>query len=436
MNTNLAFLSSLAATLFLGLAAASGANDAAAPTFYREVLPVLQENCQECHREAGTSYGGLLAPMALRSYDEVRPWAKSIAKAVTSREMPPWDAHPRHRGVFLNERSLADEEIETLVRWASTGSPAGDANEAPPAKLFENQDGWMIGEPDLIVPMPERYWVNDDVVDLYAAFSVDLGEEMLDRDMWITAFQCKPGSPVIHHFNAHLLYPDENGELPPPRGFPGEGEIAPQGAGVYIGGVASGTDALPYPEGFAIPLKKGTRVTFDVHYHKEAGQGTGTWDRSNIGFKLTDKPPTRQMGGNMDGFGPLSVYSFEIPPGAERYQMGPVSRTFTKDSEIINLMPHMHMRGSEARFEAFYPDGTSEVLLEVPDYDFSWQTVYRYRDLKFVPAGTRIEYTAWFRNTPERAAVYGFDSTRIVTFGRESTDEMMMGFITSAAAPD
>ncbi len=107
----------------------------------------------------------------------------------------------------------------------------------------------------------------------------------------------------------------------------------------------------------------------------------------------------------MDGYGPLSVYRFEIPPGAERHQLGPVSRTFTKDSEIINLMPHMHMRGSGAQFEAFYPDGTSEVLLEVPDYDFSWQTVYRFRDLKFVPAGTRIEYTAWFENTPERAAV-------------------------------
>ncbi len=134
MSKNLAFLGSLAATLFLGLAAASGANDAATLTFYREVLPILQENCQECHREAGTSYGGLLAPMALRTYEEVRPWAKSIAKAVTSREMPPWDAHPKHRGVFLNERSLSDDQIEMLVRWASSGSPAGAASDAPPAK--------------------------------------------------------------------------------------------------------------------------------------------------------------------------------------------------------------------------------------------------------------------------------------------------------------
>lgn len=426
-----------AALLLIALgtpAAALGAaaTDAPAPSFYRDVVPILQDNCQECHRPAGTSYGGAIAPMSLVTYDEVRPWSKAIAKKVSSREMPPWDASPQQHGQFLNERSLEDGEIGTLVRWAATGAAVGDPADAPPPRQFENQDGWMIGEPDLVVKMPEPYFVQDDVVDLYAAFSVDLTDAMLPEDMWITAFQCKPGSDLIHHFNAHLLYPDENGELPPPPEFPGEGEIAPRGAGTYIGGVASGTDAIPYPDGFGIPLKRGTRVTFDVHYHKEPGPGTGKWDRSEIGFKLTSTPPVRQLGGNMNGAGPLAVYRFAIPPGAEGYQLGPVSRTFTKDSEIISLMPHMHMRGAAAKFEAFYPDGTSEVLLEVPHYDFGWQTVYRYRDLKFVPAGTRLEYTAWFENTPERAAVYGFDPTRTVTFGRESTDEMMMGFVTSA----
>lgn len=428
-------------TLFAALpAGANNARNADAPaqpsSFYRDVLPILQDNCQECHRPAGTSYGGLVAPMSLMTYDEVRPWAKAIAKNVKSREMPPWDAHPQHHGVFLNERSLSQQEIDTIVRWASSGAPRGDAADALPPRSFDNQGGWMIGEPDLVVRMPEPYFVKDEVEDLYAAFYVDLTEEMLPRDSWIKAFQCKPGSAVVHHFNAHLQYPDEDGELPPPPDFPDEGEIAPPRAGTYIGGVASGTDAIPYPEGFAIPLKKGTRVTFDVHYHKEPGPGTGVWDRSEIGFLLTDEPPTRQMGDNMDGRGPLAVYRFAIPPGAERYQLGPVSRTFTKDSEIVSLMPHMHMRGAAAKFEAFYPDGSSEVLLYVPEYDFSWQTVYRYRELKRVPAGTRVEFTAWYDNTPERAAVYGFDPDQTVTFGRESTDEMMMGFISSAAVAE
>jgi hypothetical protein len=406
------------------------------PTFYREVLPILQENCQECHRASGTSYGGQLAPMSLTTYDEARPWAKAIAKNVESREMPPWDAHPRHHGVFVNERSLEDAEIATLVRWATAGAPAGDPADAPPARVFANQDGWMIGEPDLVVKMPEPFFVEDDVKDLYAAFYVDLTDEMLPQDMWITAFQCKPGSRVIHHFNAHLAYPDEEGGLPAPPTFPVEGQLAPPRAGTFIGGIASGTDSLPLPEGFAIPLKKGTRVTFDVHYHKEPGSGTGVWDQSEIGFLLTDKAPVREMGGNMDQRGPLSIYQIEIPPGAVAHQLGPVSATFTKDSEIFNLMPHMHMRGAAAKFEAFYPDGTSEVLLEVPNYDFSWQTVYRYKVLKFVPAGTRVEYTAWYENTPERGERYGFDSTQTVTFGEESTDEMMMGFISSAAVAE
>jgi hypothetical protein len=409
------------------------AEDASAPTFYEDVLPILQENCQECHRGSGTSYGGQLAPMSLTTYDEARPWAKSIAKQVESRAMPPWDAHPRHRGVFVNERSLEDREIATLVRWANTGATAGDAAAAPAPRVFANQDGWMIGEPDLVVKMPEPFFVEDDVKDLYTAFYVDLTDEALPQDMWITAFQCKPGSRIIHHFNAHLAYPDENGALPDPPTFPTEGQLAPPRAGTFIGGIASGTDSLPLPEGFGIPLTKGTRVTFDIHYHKEPGPGTGVSDQSEIGFLLTSTPPRRVMGGNIDRRGPLGVYQIEIPPGAARHQLGPVTATFTKDSEIINLMPHMHMRGAAALFEAIYPDGRREVLLEVPDYDFSWQTVYRYKELKFVPAGTKIEYTAWYANTPERGEKYGFDSNQTVTFGEESTDEMMMGFVTSAA---
>ena len=416
-----------------GATAGAADDDAEAnPNFYRDVLPILQNNCQDCHRPAGTNFGGLIAPLSLMTYEDVRPWSKSIARQVTTREMPPWDADERHRGVFLNERSLTDEEIATVSRWVSQGSLPGDPAAAPPKREFANQDGWMIGEPDLILPMPEPFQVDDDVTDLYTAFHVDLTDDQLPGDRWITAFQCKPGSSIIHHFNVHLLAPDENGEFPEPPTFPTEGQLAPPRAGTYIGGTASGTDALPYPEGFGLLLRKGTRVTFDIHYHKEAGPGTGLLDLSHIGFLLSNKPPTRVIGGGTDGRGPLATYGIQIPPGAARHQLGPVSRTFTADSEIINLMPHMHMRGSEALFEAFYPDGTTEVLLHVPRYDFGWQTVYRFKELKRIPEGTRIEFTAWYDNTAEKAALYGFDSTETVTFGPESTDEMMMGFLTSA----
>lgn len=424
-------LAAVAAIFFVGAGKlALAADDAPAPTFYRDVLPILQTNCQECHRTAGTNYGGMVAPMPLVTYEDTRPWVKSIVKQVKSRAMPPWHAAPEYHGVFTNERSLTDAQIDLIARWAATGSPAGDAKDAPPPKVFQNSNGWMIGKPDLIVAMPAPYTVTDDVEDQYTAFSVDLTDNMLPGDRWITAFQCKPGSKIIHHFNCHLLAPVD-GKLPPIRSTPISNSIAPVGAGIYIGGTSSGTDANRFPEGFALPLKKGTRVTFDIHYHKEAGPGTAVTDLSHIGFKLMDKPPERQLG---DGLGPLADYAISIPPGAPHFQIGPVARSFTKEMDIVSLMPHMHLRGTEAKFEAIYPDGKREILLHVPKYDFSWQTVYYYKNLKRVPAGTKIEYTAWYDNSPEMAAARNFDTKQNVKFGQSSTDEMMMGFVMSAPA--
>lgn len=401
----------------------------AAPTFYADVLPILQESCQECHRPEGVNIGGMVAPFSLMTYEEARPWAKAIARKVEAREMPPWHAAKQFDGVFANERVLTDAEIETLVRWAETGARAGTPADAPSERSFANHDGWMIGEPDLVVPMPEPFFVDDDVYDLYTAFAVDLTEEQLPGDRWITAFQCKPGSKFIHHFNCHLLPPGKDGYLPPKPDSPISSSISPRGAGQYIGGVSSGTDASVFPDGMGIPLPKGTRVTFDIHYHKEPGPGTGGYDQSEIGFRLTDQQPVRQMGA---GPGPLFIFDINIPPNAEHYQLGPISQTFKQDADIISLMPHMHKRGAAAKFELFYPDGTNEVILEVPKYDFEWQTVYYLKDFKRVPAGTRVEFTAWYDNTPEKAALRNFDHNKTVTFGQTSNDEMMMGFMMTA----
>jgi hypothetical protein len=271
------------------------------------------------------------------------------------------------------------------------------------------------------------------VEDLYAAFSYVLTEEDLPEDRWVVAFQCKPDSDIIHHFNLHLLPPDENGELPAPPEFPNQDQIAPspENAGSYMGGVSSGSDANRYPEGYGFLLRKGSRVTFDIHYHKEPGEGTGVWDQSSIGFVFADEPVERPLG---SGLRPIMNFTFAIPPNDGNYQVGPYSAVARNDTDIIALMPHMHMRGKAARFEAFYPDGTTEVLLDVPEFDFSWQTVYYYDQMKRIPRGTRIEYTAWYDNSAEKAARYGFDSNRTVRFGQPSTDEMMMGFMMSAAA--
>ena len=417
-----------------GRATNTTADSTPAPTFYREVLPILQENCQECHRTAGTSYGGQLAPMGLETYDEARPWAKSIAKQVESREMPPWDASPQHKGVFLNERSLEDDEIATLVRWASTGAPAGNPKDAPPRRVFVNHDGWMIGEPSLIVKMPEPYFVKDDVKDLYAAFYVDLTDDMLPKDMWIKAFQCKPGSRIIHHFNAHLAYPDEEGGLPEPPSFPGEGQLAPPRAGTFIGGIASGTDSLPLPEGFGIPLKKGTRVTFDVHYHKEPGEGTGVWDRSEIGFLLTDTPPIARDGRQHR---PART-ARRLPDRDPARRQGPPARAGHRHLHqgLGDRQPdaaHAHARrGGEVRGDlsrrhaarccSTCPSTTSRGRPSIATRSSSSS---RRAPRSSTPRGTTTR--------PSAARRYGFDPAQTVTFGEESTDEMMMGFVTSAA---
>lgn len=399
-------------------------------TFYKDVLPILQESCQDCHRPTGSNFGGMVAPMALMSYGEVRPWAKSIVKQVQSREMPPWDADPMHRGTFRNERYLSDDDITIITDWVSGGAARGNPKDAPEDRVFESVDGWIIGEPDLVVTMEEPYFVGDDVYDLYTAFTVDLTDENFPEDMYITAFQCKPGSNAIHHFNCHLLAPVD-GKLPPKPDKNESAFIAPQGAGIYLGGISSGSDPVVWPEGFGIPLKKGTRVTFDIHYHKEPGPGTGVMDQSQIGFKLTKIPPTRVLG----GANPLMRFDINIKPGEKNYQIGPVGQVLKSDIDVVSLMPHMHMRGSRAKFEAFYPDGTNEVLLSVPDYDFAWQTVYYYDELKRLPKGTRLEFTAWYDNSPEFAEKRGFDPTQTVIYGGKSSDEMMMGFLMSAKAP-
>ncbi len=423
-----------AATLATFGAALTAANEnpPARPTFYKEVLPIFQANCQECHRPAGTNYGGMVAPFSLMTFEEARPWAKSIAAKVQAREMPPWHADQKHRGVFKNERSLTDAQIATLVSWTESGAKSGNPADAPAPREFAASGGWMIGEPDLIVAMPAPYFVGDDVNDQYTAFEVDLTDTQLPNDVWITSFQCKPGSKIIHHFNCHLLAPGADGKLTPHRDAPESDAISPVGAGIYIGGVSSGTDANLFPADFGVPLKRGSRVTFDIHYHKEPGAGTAVTDVSHIGFKLTSTPPKRQLG----GVKPLMNFDINIPPYEKRLQIGPIKQTIKDDVDIISFMPHMHMRGTEALFELFYPDGTSEVGLHVPQYDFSWQTVYYLKEMKRIPAGTRIEYTAWYDNSKEMAEKRGFDPAQEVHYGESSTDEMTMGFIMAAVAKD
>jgi len=390
----------VAGKVSLGLAAAVmsfSANAAEKVTFTKDVLPILQENCQDCHRPGGANLGGMVAPMAFMSYKEVRPWAKAIQKAVVSKEMPPWDAAPEFDGHFANQRTLTQSEIDTIVEWVQSGVPRGAAKDAPEPRQWDDSSDWTIGKVDLVSEMPEAYFVEDDVQDIYVNFYDKLTEEELATDRYIKAVEFKPGSSVVHHIISNPL-----------------------------GGIAPGNDPNVNPEGYGSIIRKGTSVSFDMHYHKEPGAGTGTWDQSSAGvvFYPEGYVPEHEIRSSL-----LANLSFRIPAGDSNY-VEHASETFDQEIEIMGFTPHMHLRGKSAKYEVKYPDGTMETLLEVPAYDFNWQTSYKYSEHKVLPAGSSVELTMAWDNSTENP--YNPDPTKDVVFGEPTTDEMFFGFMSYA----
>ncbi|MEM1248311.1 MAG: hypothetical protein AAGK22_18190 [Acidobacteriota bacterium] len=381
---------------------ASNAKDApgSAPTFYKDVLPVLQANCQTCHRPNGANLGGMVAPMSFTDYESTRPWARSIAKQAVARTMPPWHAASEHAGVFANERTMAQEDIDTLVAWAKSGAKPGSVADAPPAADFPEHEGWSIGEPDLVIDMGQDYFVEDGVEDEYVTFRMKITKEMLPEPRYLRAVEFRPGSSVVHHIIA-----------------------AP------FGGIAPGNDPTIYNDGFGTLIKPGIEVAWQMHYHKEAGPGSGVWDRSSAALKFY---PEGYVPEHIVANDPLARFDFLIPAGAGDYS-ATTATVFERDSLLLGYTPHMHLRGKAAKYVAFYPDGTEEVLLHVPSYDFNWQTNYEYPGKgKRIPAGTRVELTMWWDNSEDNP--FNPDPTVDVHFGEPTTDEMMFGFVTYADA--
>ncbi len=403
----------LGVVTLLGVLATSASAADAEVTYLDDLKPLLSEHCTTCHRPAGLNLGGMVAPMPFTTYAEARPWARAMARMVESGDMPPWHASAEHRGQFRNERSLTDAEVETFVEWAKSGAARGDGDDSPIILASTSHDGWSIGEPDLVIVMPEPFLVGDDVEDLYVDIEVPVPEELANSDRWIQALEFKAGSSAVHHMIAYSL-------------APGGSKIDP---GAMMGGIAPGTDADRFPEGYARLWEKGSSILFELHYHKEPGQGSAVEDQSMMAIKFADTPVRhRVMNDN------ISRYDFQIPPGAASHEVS-AAYTFEKDVELISLSPHMHLRGSSAKYMATYPDGRSEMLLYVPRYDFNWQTSYFYDEPKRLPAGTRVEVVMEYDNSADNPA--NPDPSIAVTYGEPTTDEMMNGFLNfTNAAPD
>jgi mono/diheme cytochrome c family protein len=390
----------------------AGAGAPERPTFTKDVLPILQENCQECHRPKPIKMSGLVAPFSLMSYDDARPWAKAIAKAVKSQAMPPWFATKDFHGVFRNERTLTEDEIATIVRWVDTGVPQGNPDDAPENRVFEDQE-WWVGEPDLVVPLPEKVWVGDEIRDWQPTIAVPLSEDVLPEDRWIRTIEAQADSPAVHHIVVYTDYSTTEDQR--------------SGAGSFgqsnIGGLAPGAEPSLLQDGYGILLKKGATLQVNMHYNKEPGPGTGVYDQSRLGFFFYPKGAEVQQ----IQIEPIGLLDFEIPPGKSDWTVG-MARTFDRPFRVLSYLPHMHVRGVAAEYMAFLPDGTCEPLLNVPRYDYNWQLYYEYPEPKLFPAGTRVEVKMTFDNSQGNES--NPDASKPIRFGLETTTaEMALGWM-------
>ena len=368
------------------------------PTFYADVLPVLQENCQTCHRDAGANMGGQIAPWPLVTYEDARRRAPRMATAVREGRMPPWSAADWHKGTFKNERVLEDEEKATIVAWAEGGTPAGDPADAPPMPEFlkaalANASEWTLGEPDLIMRFDEPYCVDDDLRDIYVDIPVQITEDMLPEDRWIKSIEYRNG-PAVHHIIS------------------------------AVGGLVPGAAPRVYEDGYSRLMRAGPReVMFNMHFNKEPGPGTALC--TNIQAGITFKEPGEVIRFITGGNG-LFIRPILIPAGAESYS---ASReyVFEEDVEILSFMPHMHLRGKAAQYEITYPDGRHETLLHVPKYIFNWQHTYKFKEPVSAPAGSTLRFTLWWDNSENNP--HNPDPTVYVEWGRPTHAEMSQGYM-------
>lgn len=364
----------------------------AKPTFTQDVAPILHRNCVTCHQP------GAIGPMSLRTYDEVRPWVKSILKNVESGTMPPWHADPGF-GPFKNDRSMEQHETETVLRWARQGALKGDPKLMPTIPE-PPQEGWQLGEPEYVIEFKEVEVPAEGPDQFYDL----LAKTDLPEDKWITGVEILPGDRrVVHHV---ILWQSEDGT----QGGNPEG---------WIGAWAAGALPQKFPEGTGKILKKGATIIGDMHYHPTGDAAT---DKTKVGFHFAEEEDIDKELINLW----VINTDFAIPPGDPNYE-AKASWTFPQDSHILTLTPHMHYRGKDFKYTLTYPDGEKKELLKVSDYDFNWQTGYEFEEPVSAPKGTRIDCVAHWDNSADNPD--NPDPTKTVTFGNESYDEMMIGFV-------
>lgn len=392
----------------------SGSKPPAPPTFYKDVLPILQDHCQSCHRP------GEVAPMPLMTYEQTRPWARQIADAVRMKMMPPWFADPRF-GHFVNDPSLTEREIATITAWADASALAGDPHDAPAPRKWT--DGWNIAQPDLIVKMPKA-------VPLPARGEVEYTYEIapthFTEDKWVQMAELRPSSAAhVHHAVVYIRPPDSQWLRHAPVGEPftastltdpQERREAHETTSDLLLVYAPGSAPDQWPDGMAKFVPAGSDLVFQMHY---TTNGTPDADQTSIGLVFAKTPPMQRVITLQ-----LNNHALIIPPGADDFRVE-VQGTLPNDATLLSLFPHMHLRGKRFEYDIIQDDGRVETLLRV-NYHFHWQLSYRLAEPRVLKAGTRLRAVAWYDNS--RNNPHNPDPEKTVTWGDQTSDEMMVGF--------
>jgi hypothetical protein len=418
MRSSLVLISALALAL-CPLPLRAGPDEADGPTYYKDVAPIFQERCAACHRK------GEIGPFPLQTYKHAVGWSGMIQEVVESRRMPPWHADPKV-GTFSNDRRLSDGERQTILDWVEGGLKKGKRKDRPKKKRWPKPGTWKMGKPDAVISMPRAFTIpaTGTVQYQYMDVKTDFG-----ADRWVTTLEVLIGAPeVVHHVLIFVRYPKVI-----------DSPFVKRGLGGYFASALPGEAPRAFPEGSAKFIPRGSTLRFQLHY---TSNGTKQTDLTRVAFKFlktkrkkkrrkrgrTKAAPFNKTPGEPRRAQTIALASMKlsIPPHAKHHEVT-ASHTFKKDVLLYGFLPHMHLRGKAFRYDLRTPDGKTQPLLNVPKYDFNWQSNYRLAEPIFVPKGSTVTGLAVFDNSKENRA--NPDPTRTVPFGEQTWDEMMIGYM-------
>jgi hypothetical protein len=399
------------AGLLWGTAAMAATDSSTTPTFNKNILPILQKNCQGCHRP------GEIAPMSLMSYQDSRPWAKAIKAAVATKKMPPWFAELGH---FANAPTLSDADVKTLSAWADNGAPEGSAKDAPPPIRF--QDGWNI-KPDMVVEMPKEFHVAATGTINYQDFLVKVN---FPEDTWVVAAEMRPGNAKVLHHGRVIVRPPGSKFMA--DAIPGEPYETTSAA---AGNPTEGTDLLGKynpglgAQGFDVEdsakfIPKGSDLVFNMHY---TSVGSPQTDRSRVGLVFAKHPPKNRYWMSP---GTPAAFNLVIPPGENNAEVVSEVTVGIDNAKLVYIQPHLHLRGKDYELRLIYPTGEMQTVFK-GQWNFDWQIGYQLDKPLVMPKGTRILAIAHFDNSPNNK--YNPDPAKQVLWGDQNWDEMQSGFL-------